>query len=47
VQISANYLDLLPGETVDLKFQSASTLDELKGAMKITSLMDAFQPTAQ
>jgi len=47
VQISDNYLDLLPGETVDLTFQSASTLDELKGAMKITSLMDAFQPTAQ
>jgi beta-mannosidase len=45
-QISDNYLDLLPGETVDLTLQSASTLDQLKSAMKITSLMDAFQPTA-
>jgi len=47
VDMSDNYVDLLPGETVTLKLTSASPLDQLKGAMKITSLMDAFQPAAQ
>jgi beta-mannosidase len=45
VQMSDNYVDLLPGETIELTARSASTLDELKAAMKITSLMDAFQTT--
>jgi beta-mannosidase len=47
VQMSDNYLDLLPGETVEITLRSASPLDQLKSAMKITSLMDAFQPAAQ
>ena len=47
VALSDNYMDLLPGETVTLKLTSAGALDQLKGAMKITSLMDAFQPAAQ
>jgi beta-mannosidase len=45
VQMSDNYVDLLPGETIELTARSASTPDELKAAMKITSLMDAFQTT--
>jgi beta-mannosidase len=43
-QYSDNYVNLLPNEPVTIHVTSKSTLDELKGAMKTTSLVDAFQP---
>jgi beta-mannosidase len=46
VTTSDNYIDLLPGEAITVKLASAGTLDQLKGAMKIMSLTDAFQPAA-
>jgi beta-mannosidase len=44
VQTSDNYFDLLPGEeiTVKLKTPSSVSLDQLKSAMQIVSLTDAF-----
>ena len=46
VQTSDNYFDLLPGEPVTIKLKTSSTLDQLKSALKITSLTEAFQPAA-
>jgi beta-mannosidase len=43
VQISDNYVDLVPGETVVITLKSSSTLDELKNALKVVSLVDAFK----
>jgi beta-mannosidase len=42
VQASDNYFDLLPDEPVTVNLKSASTLDELKSAVKIISLTEAF-----
>jgi beta-mannosidase len=42
--ISDNYFDLLPGEPVTLRVTSAAALEELKGAMKVISLTQAFNP---
>src|SRR5271156_4946512 len=44
VQTSDNYFDLLPGEagTVKLKTAASVSLDQLKGAMQVISLTDAF-----
>jgi len=42
VQVSDNYFDLLPGETVTLTLKSSATLDELQRATKVVSLTDAY-----
>jgi beta-mannosidase len=44
VQTSDNYFDLLPNEPVTITLKTSSTLDQLKSALKITSLTEAFQP---
>ena len=41
-ELSDNYFDLLPGETVDLTVKSRETLDTLKTSLKVVSLADAF-----
>jgi beta-mannosidase len=48
VQTADNYFDLLPGEpvTVKLKTPSSVSLDQLTGAMQVTSLIDAFPAAA-
>ena len=46
VQVSDNYFDLLPGEPVTIAIETSNTLDQLKGALKITSLTEAFAPAA-
>jgi beta-mannosidase len=50
VQVSDNYFDMLPGETVEIKATSKASLDALKAQMKVISLTDAFavddQPAA-
>jgi beta-mannosidase len=43
VHISDNYFDLLPGEPAMITLKSSSTLDQLKTALKITSLAEAFR----
>jgi beta-mannosidase len=44
VQTADNYFDLLPGEavTVELKAPSSVSFDQMKGAMQVISLTDAF-----
>jgi beta-mannosidase len=44
VHTSDNYFDLLPGEPVTIALKTSSTLDQVRGALKITSLTEAFQP---
>lgn len=44
VQSSDNYFDLLPGEISTLHLTSKATLDQVKAAMKITSLTEAYNP---
>jgi beta-mannosidase len=39
-----NYIDLLPGEPVTIRVKSSATLDQLKAALKTTSLTEAFSP---
>jgi len=43
-QVSDNYFDLLPGETVEITATSAASLDALKAQLKVISLTDAFAP---
>jgi beta-mannosidase len=42
VQLADNYFDLLPGEPATIRLKSSASLDQLKAAMTIRSLMDAF-----
>jgi beta-mannosidase len=42
VQTSDNYFDLLPGEPVTITLKTSSTLDQVKSALKIMSLTEAF-----
>jgi len=42
VQSSDNYFDLLPGESVTIALKSAATIDQLRNALKIMSLTEAF-----
>jgi len=44
VQAGDNYFDLLPGEPVTVTLKSASTLDQLKGALQVRSLTESFLP---
>jgi beta-mannosidase len=41
-QFSDNYIDVLPGEPVTITVKSPASLDDLKAAMKITTLTDAY-----
>ena len=43
VRSSDNYFDLLPGEALSVTLKSSATLDQLKDALKIVSLTDAFK----
>ena len=43
-KFSDNYIDLLPGETAQIEIKSKAPLDQLRQAMKVTSLYDAFLP---
>ena len=45
-ELSDNYFDLLPGETVDVVVRSKESLDRLKAALQVVSLADAFAPEA-
>jgi beta-mannosidase len=42
--ISDNYFDLLPGEPVTLRVKSDAAPDQIKEAMKVLSLTEAFSP---
>ena len=42
VDVSDNYFDLLPGEPVVVNLKTSSTIDQLRSALKLTSLTEAF-----
>jgi beta-mannosidase len=42
VRMSDNYFDLLPAEAITIHVKSPATLEQLRGAMKIMSLTEAF-----
>jgi beta-mannosidase len=42
VQMSDNYVDLLPGEPVSIRLETSSSLAQLKGSLKTMSLTEAF-----
>jgi beta-mannosidase len=43
-ELSDNYFDLLPGETVDVLVKTKEPLERLKAALQVVSLADAFVP---
>jgi beta-mannosidase len=43
-KFSDNYIDLLPGETAQIDVKSKASLDQLRQAMKVVSIHDAFLP---
>lgn len=43
VQMSDNYVDLIPGEPVSIRLETTSSLAQLKGALKTMSLTEAFR----
>jgi len=43
---SDNYVNILPGQTVEIEVTSPGSLDQLRSALKIVSLMDAFTQAA-
>ena len=45
--LSDNYFDLVPGEPVDITIHSKLSSDQLKQALKVISLVDAFAPNAE
>jgi beta-mannosidase len=45
VQLSDNYFDLIPNQPVEITIQSKAGLEQLKQAMKVISLVDAFAPS--
>jgi beta-mannosidase len=42
-EVSDNYFDLLPGETVDVVVKSRESMDRLKANLHVVSLADAFK----
>jgi beta-mannosidase len=42
VESSDNYFDLLPGEPATVTLRSPATIDQLRGALKVMSLTEAF-----
>ena len=42
VESSDNYFDLLPGESATVTLKSSATIDQLRGALRIISLTEAF-----
>ena len=44
---SDNYVDLLPGESMQIEVRSKASIDQLRQAMKVTSLYDAFLPVTE
>ena len=47
VQVSDNYFDIMPGETVEITATSSATLDAIKAQLKVISLTDAFAINSQ
>jgi hypothetical protein len=46
VQIDDNFIDLIPGEIIHIMVRSSASLAEVKKNLRVTSLVDAFDPLA-
>ena len=44
VELSDSYIDLNPGQSVEVQLTSKASQEELQQAMTVTSLADAFPP---
>ena len=44
--ISDNYFDILPGQTVEITLKTKASEDQVRSALKVRSLADAFDSTA-
>ena len=42
--VSDNYFDLLPGKAAEVTLTSNAPLDQLRNALTVVSLVDAFPP---
>lgn len=47
VKTSDNYLDMVPGEPVAIRLETNASIDELKAALKVISLADAFEESSK
>ena len=45
-EVSDNYFDLLPGQTVEIAIRTAASEDALRSGLKVISLVDAFNQDA-
>ena len=45
-EVSDNYFDLLPGQTVEIAIKTAASEDSLRSGLKVISLVDAFEQNA-
>ena len=45
-EVSDNYFDLLPGQTVEIAIKTAASEDALRSGLKVISLVDAFSQDA-
>jgi beta-mannosidase len=45
-EVSDNYFDLLPGQTVEITIKTAAGEDALRTGLKVISLVDAFNQNA-
>ena len=44
-ELSDNFFDIIPGESIDIQVKSGASLDELRKEIQVTSLVDAFGKT--
>jgi beta-mannosidase len=44
VQVSDNFIDLIPGEAINITVKTSASFEELKKSLTVTSLVDAFVP---
>lgn len=44
VQVSGNFIDLIPGEAINITVKTSASFEELKKSLTVTSLVDAFVP---
>ncbi len=45
VEPSDNYVDVLPGQPVEITLKTTLPIDQVRSQMKVVSLVDAFAPS--
>jgi beta-mannosidase len=46
VEPSDNYVDLLPGQAVEITLKTTAPIDQVRSQLKVISLVDAFNSSA-